>query len=50
MIVIFVRIKVRPEKRKELSQTLRSIVEQLRKERGCLHAGYYQDAKDEKDF
>jgi len=41
---------VRPEKRKELSQTLLSIVEQVRKESGCLHAVFYQDAENENDF
>jgi quinol monooxygenase YgiN len=50
MVVIFVRMTVRPEKRKELSQTLHSIVEQLRKESGCLHSGFYQDVGNEKDF
>jgi quinol monooxygenase YgiN len=41
---------VRPEKRKELSQTLLSIVEQVRKESGCLHAGFYQDIDSETEF
>ena len=50
MNIIVVKIRARPEKRKELSQTLVSIVEQVRKESGCLHAGFYQDAEDEHDF
>ena len=50
MVIIFVRLKVRPEKRKELSQTLHSIVKQVRKESGCLHAGFYQDVDDETEF
>jgi quinol monooxygenase YgiN len=41
---------MRPEKRKELSQTLVSIVGQVRKESGCLHAGFYQDVDNEEDF
>ena len=41
---------MRPEKRKELSQTLLSIVGQVRKESGCLHAGFYQDVDDETEF
>ena len=41
---------MRPEKRKELSQTLVSIVEQVRKESGCLHAGFYQKVENETDF
>jgi quinol monooxygenase YgiN len=50
MVVIFVRIKVRPEKRKELSQTLHSIVERMRKESGCLHSGFYQNFESGNDF
>jgi len=50
VIIIFVRLEVRPEKRKELSQTLLSIVEQLRKESGCLRAGFYRNAENEDDF
>ena len=50
MVITFVRIKARPEKRKELSQTFRSIVEKVRGESGCLHAGFYQDAEQENDF
>jgi quinol monooxygenase YgiN len=40
----------RPEKRKELSQTLHSIVRQVQKEIGCLHSGFYQDLERENDF
>jgi quinol monooxygenase YgiN len=41
---------VRPEKRKELSQTLHSIVEQTRKESGCLRLGFYENFENENDF
>lgn len=41
---------MRPEKRKELTQTLQSIVERVRQESGCLHAGFYQDVENEKHF
>jgi len=41
---------VRPEKRKELSQTLGSIVEQVRKETGCLHSSFYKNGDNENDF
>ena len=50
MVIIFVRINVRPEKRKELAQTLLSIVKQVRKEGGCLCAGFYQNSENEEDF
>ena len=41
---------VRPEKRKELSQNLHSIVEEVRKESGCLHSGFYRNGENEEDF
>jgi quinol monooxygenase YgiN len=50
VVIISAVMRVRPEKRKELSQTLLSIVEQVRKEHGCLHAGFYQDGENETDF
>jgi quinol monooxygenase YgiN len=50
VVIIFIKIKVRAEKRKELSQTFLSIVEQVRKESGCLDAGCYQDVDNEEDF
>jgi quinol monooxygenase YgiN len=50
LVIIFIKINVRPEKRKELSQTLLSIVEQVRKESGCLHIGFYQNVDNETDF
>jgi len=43
-------MNARPEKRKELSQTLHSIVKQVRKESGCLHSGFYQNGENEEDF
>ena len=50
MVIIFVRINVRPANRQELSQTFLSIVEHVRKESGCLHADFYQDFESENDF
>jgi quinol monooxygenase YgiN len=50
MVINFIRMNVRPEKRKELTQTLHSIVEQVKKESGCVHAGFYQDGENETDF
>jgi quinol monooxygenase YgiN len=50
MVIILIRISVRPEKRKELSQTLHSIVGQVRRESGCLQANFYQSVENEKDF
>lgn len=50
MVIVFIRMMVRPEKQKELSQTLLSIVEKVRKESGCLHSGFYQDVENENYF
>ena len=50
MVIIFVRINVRPEKRKELSQTLLSIVDEVRKASGCRQASFYQDIENENDI
>jgi quinol monooxygenase YgiN len=50
LVIIFARMIVRPEKRKEFSQTLQSIVGQVRKESGCLHAGFYQNVESEIEF
>jgi quinol monooxygenase YgiN len=47
---LFVKIKARPEKQKELTQTLQSIVERVRQESGCLHAGFYQDVEHDNEF
>jgi quinol monooxygenase YgiN len=41
---------VRPEKRKEIQQTLIAIVEQVRMENGCLHSGFFQDVENEENF
>jgi quinol monooxygenase YgiN len=50
MVILSIKMMVRPEKRKELSQTLRSIVAHVRKESGCLHSGFYQNIEDENQF
>jgi len=50
VVIIIIEITSRPEKRKELSLTLHSIVVQLREESGCEHAAVYQDLENENDF
>lgn len=50
MVIIFVKMTARPEKRRELSQTLLSIVEKVRNEIACLKAGFYQNIESEDDF
>ena len=50
MILTFIKMNARPEKRKELWQTFQSIVAQMRKENGCLDSNFYQNAENETDF
>ncbi|CAB1077946.1 hypothetical protein D1AOALGA4SA_5721 [Olavius algarvensis Delta 1 endosymbiont] len=49
MILAFIKMNVRPEKRKELLQTFQSIVPQMRTEKGCVDSQFYQNAEDEND-
>jgi quinol monooxygenase YgiN len=50
MFLAFIKMKVRPNKRKELWQTFQSIVAEMRKENGCLDSNFYQNAENETDF
>ncbi|MGA8281080.1 MAG: putative quinol monooxygenase [Desulfobacterales bacterium] len=50
MILTFIKMNVRPEKRKELRQTIRSIVQEVRKENGCADSTFYQNSENENDF
>ena len=50
MILVFIKMNVRPEKHKELLQTFQSIVAQMRKENGCVDSNFYQNAENENDF
>jgi quinol monooxygenase YgiN len=50
MVIIFFRMTARPEKLKELSQSIQSIIEQVRKENGCLYLGFYQSYEDKNEF
>jgi len=50
MFLAFIKMKVRSEKRKELLQTIQSIVAQRRKENGCVNSGFYQNGENENDF
>lgn len=50
MILGFIKMNVRPEKRKELLQTFQSIVPQMREQTGCVDSNFYQNAENENDF
>jgi quinol monooxygenase YgiN len=45
-IVNLTRITVRPEKRKELCQTISSLLDPVKREKGCLNYGFYEEADD----
>ena len=50
MILGFIKMNVRPEKRKELLQTIQSIVAQMRMENGCVDSNFYRNAENENEF
>jgi quinol monooxygenase YgiN len=47
MIFFIIRMKVLPEKRVELSQTIASLVGSIRKEKGCERCDFCQSMEDE---
>jgi quinol monooxygenase YgiN len=47
MIINTARMTVRPEKRTELFQTIRELLDPIRKARGCLGFRFYVDTNDE---
>ncbi|HEY0376837.1 MAG TPA: antibiotic biosynthesis monooxygenase family protein [Pyrinomonadaceae bacterium] len=49
-IVNVTRITVCPEHRKEMCQTISSLVESVKRERGCLTFCLYEEAGDENTF
>ena len=50
MFLAFIKMNARPEKRKELLQTIQSIVAQMRKENGCVDSNFYQNAENENNI
>ena len=50
MILVIVRMEVPSEKRKELSQTIVSLIGSVRKEKGCLHCDFCQNIEDENEL
>jgi quinol monooxygenase YgiN len=43
-------MKVLPDKRRELLQTLSSIAQQIRNERGCRRAVFFQNVEDDNEL
>ena len=50
MILVIIRMKVFAEKRKELSQTIASLIGSLRTEKGCLRCDFCQNIEDENEL
>ena len=46
MIIAILRMVVRPEKRKEVEQIVRGILESTRVQRGCLSYSFSRDVED----
>ena len=50
MILVIIRMKVLGEKRKELSQTIASLVGSIRREKGCQRCDFCQSMEDENEL
>ncbi len=50
MIISTIRMKGRAGKRKEIQQTINGILDQMKRDTGCLDASNYQDVNDENIF
>ncbi len=50
MILCIIKMHVLPAKRKELLQTLETIVDRVRSETGCVNANLYQDLENNREF
>ena len=50
MILVIMRMKVLAEKRKELSQTIASLIGSLRTEKGCRRCDFCRSMEDENEL
>jgi quinol monooxygenase YgiN len=50
MVVLFIKAEVLPENRMELQQTLRSLRDSIRQEKGCLSFAIFLNLMDESNF
>jgi len=50
MILLIMRMKVLPEKRKELSQAIASLIGSIRTEKGCKRLDFCQSMEDENEL
>ena len=50
MVLVIIRMKVLSEKRKELSQTIASLIGGIRSEKGCRRCDFFQSMEDENEL
>ncbi len=50
MILVIIRMKVLSEKRKEVSQTVTSLIGSIRKEKGCQRGDFCQSMENENEL
>jgi len=50
MILFIIRMKVLAEKRKELSQTIASLIGSIRTEKGCRRCDFYRSTENENEL
>ena len=50
MILLIIRMAVYPEKRKELTQTIFSLIGSIRTEKGCRRCDFCQSVEDENNL
>ena len=50
MILVIIRMRVIAEKRKELSQTIASLIGSIRTEKGCRRCDFCQNLEDENEL
>lgn len=50
MVLVIIRMKVLPEKHKELSQTIASLIGSIRTDKGCKRCDYCQNVENENEL
>jgi hypothetical protein len=50
MILVFIRMKVLAEKRKELSQTIASLIGSIKTEKGCRRCDFCRSMEEEMEY
>ena len=50
MVLVIIKMNVRPEKCLELKQSLLALVDPIRREKGCLSHNIFQNIENDNDF